>query len=66
MNPVKVEPILRSIFKIASRWRALLLLDEADVFLTKRLDNVQINALASVFLRGLKHYDSILFRTRNR
>jgi len=30
---MKVEPILKTIFKIASRWKALLLLDEADVFL---------------------------------
>ncbi|KAK3935966.1 P-loop containing nucleoside triphosphate hydrolase protein, partial [Diplogelasinospora grovesii] len=65
-DPVKVEPILRNVFKIASRWRALLLLDEADVFLTQRSDNPQINALVSVFLRGLEQYDGILFLTTNR
>ena len=63
---MKVEPILKTVFKIASRWKALLLLDEADVFLAQRSDNVQLNALVSVFLRELEHYDGILFLTTNR
>jgi hypothetical protein len=66
VDPVKVEPILKTIFKIASRWKALLLLDEADVFLAQRSENVQLNALVSVFLRELEHYDGILFLTTNR
>ncbi|KAK3370958.1 P-loop containing nucleoside triphosphate hydrolase protein [Lasiosphaeria ovina] len=66
VDPVKVEPILKTIFKIASRWKALLLLDEADVFLAQRSDNVQLNALVSVFLRELEYYDGILFLTTNR
>lgn len=66
VDPVKVEPILRNAFRIASRWRALLLLDEANVFLTQRSDNHQINALVSVFLRALEQYDGILFLTTNR
>ncbi|KAK0648838.1 P-loop containing nucleoside triphosphate hydrolase protein [Cercophora newfieldiana] len=66
VDPVKVEPILKTVFKIASRWKALLLLDEADVFLAQRSDNVQLNALVSVFLRELEHYGGILFLTTNR
>ncbi|KAK0628680.1 P-loop containing nucleoside triphosphate hydrolase protein [Bombardia bombarda] len=66
VEPTKVEPILKTIFKIASRWKALLLLDEADVFLAQRSENVQLNALVSVFLRELEHYDGILFLTTNR
>lgn len=42
MDPVEVEPILKTIFKIASRWKALLLLDEADEFLAQRSENVQL------------------------
>lgn len=57
---------MKTIFKIASRWKALLLLDEADVFLAQRSDNVQVNSLVSVFLRELEHYDGILFLTTNR
>ncbi|KAH7009378.1 P-loop containing nucleoside triphosphate hydrolase protein, partial [Microdochium trichocladiopsis] len=66
LDPVKVEPILKTIFKIASRWKALLLLDEADVFLAQRSENVQLNTLVSVFLRELGQYDGILFLTTNR
>jgi SpoVK/Ycf46/Vps4 family AAA+-type ATPase len=66
VDPVKVEPILKNVFKIASRWKALLLLDEADVFLAQRSDNGPLNALVSVFLRELEHYDGILFLTTNR
>lgn len=66
MDPVKVESVLTSIFKIASRWKAILLLDEADVFLAQRSDNPQLNALVSVFLRELEQYDGILFLTTNR
>lgn len=66
MDPVKVEFALTSIFKVASRWKAILLLDEADVFLAQRSDNPQLNALVSVFLRELEQYDGILFLTTNR
>lgn len=44
-----------------------MLLDEADVFLARRsAENLQLNALVSVFLRELEHYDGILFLTTNR
>jgi hypothetical protein len=65
-GPGEGGKILTSIFKIASRWKAILLLDEADVFLTQRGDNPQLNALVSVFLRELEQYDGILFLTTNR
>lgn len=66
VDPVGVERVLTTIFKIASRWKAILLLDEADVFLAQRSDSPQANALVSVFLRELEHYDGILFLTTNR
>jgi len=56
-----VDPV-----KVASRWKAILLLDEADVFLAQRSDSPQLNALVSVFLRELEQYDGILFLTTNR
>ena len=37
VDHVRVEKILKNIFKIAGRWGAILLLDEADVFLAERL-----------------------------
>ncbi len=66
MDPMKVESILTNIFRITSRWKAILFLDEADIFIAERTDLSQNNALVSVFLRELEQYDSILFLTTNR
>lgn len=57
---------MKSVFKMASRWGAILLLDEADVFLAERALDPYTNALVSVFLRELEHYEGILFLTTNR
>ncbi|GJC78805.1 hypothetical protein ColLi_01643 [Colletotrichum liriopes] len=46
---------------------AILLLDEADVFLEKRnLHEIARNALVSIFLRQLEYFQGILFLTTNR
>lgn len=46
---------------------AVVLLDEADVFLEQRsFQNLKRNALVSVFLRVLEYYDGILLLTSNR
>lgn len=66
VDPVQVENILTNTFKIAGRWKAILLLDEADVFVSQRSDNPQVNALVSVFLRELERFDGIMFLTTNR
>jgi len=66
VDHVRVEKILKTIFRIASRWGAILLLDEADVFLAERALDPHSNALVSVFLRELEHYEGILFLTTNR
>ncbi|KAF5689154.1 AAA family [Fusarium denticulatum] len=66
VDPVHVENILTNAFKIAGRWKAVLLLDEADVFVSQRSDNPQVNALVSMFLRELERFDGILFLTTNR
>ena len=50
----ELEGQLSRIFRIASHWNALLLLDEADVFLEKRSsENILRNSLVAVFLRKL-------------
>ncbi|KID82559.1 AAA family ATPase, partial [Metarhizium majus ARSEF 297] len=66
VDHVRVEKFLKTIFKIASRWKAILLLDGADVFLAERALDPHTNALVSVFLRELEHYEGILFLTTNR
>lgn len=52
MNPTNLERQLKDILELATSWRAVLLIDEADVFLEKR-NSTQLdrNALVGVFLR---------------
>ncbi|PVI01685.1 hypothetical protein DM02DRAFT_717776 [Periconia macrospinosa] len=65
-----VESNLSRIFTLATRWKAILLLDEADVFLETRstghrVQSAEKNALVSVFLRVLEYYHGIMFLTTN-
>ncbi|KAI0544468.1 P-loop containing nucleoside triphosphate hydrolase protein [Xylaria curta] len=66
-NAQLVETNLERNFQLAHKWGCVLLLDEADIFLSKR-DNINItrNAIVSVFLRTLEYYSGILFLTTNR
>jgi hypothetical protein len=58
---------LTRIMDMTSTWRAVLLIDEADVFLERRsLHDMKRNAMVSVFLRVLEYYSGILFLTTNR
>lgn len=58
---------LQKILDIAHSWGAVLLLDEADVFLEKReVHDIHRNALVSIFLRLLEYFQGILFLTTNR
>lgn len=62
-----MENELDKVLELSTRWNAVLLLDEADVFLEKRTDNdIQRNKVVSVFLRKLEYYRGIMFLTTNR
>ncbi|KAF4308463.1 Multicopper oxidase type 1 [Botryosphaeria dothidea] len=62
-----VETKLEQILEIAAKWDAVLLLDEADVFLEQRShSNLKRSKIVSVFLRLLEYYRGILFLTTNR
>ncbi|KAI1500934.1 AAA family ATPase [Biscogniauxia marginata] len=66
----KVEKNLDKIFDLATTWKAVLLIDEADVFLQSRArgelgPTTERNALVSVFLRVLEYYQGILILTTN-
>ncbi len=61
-----VEDSLRKIFRRAARWNAVLLFDEADVFMAKRDDNLERSAIVGVFLRLMDYYKGMLFLTSNR
>ncbi|KAG9194544.1 hypothetical protein G6011_04579 [Alternaria panax] len=65
----KVEANLQKVFHLAGRWEAVLLFDEADVFLEARgrgENDLRRNAMVSVLLRVLEYYDGILILTTNR
>lgn len=69
LDPADVEHNLESLFELAARWRAVLLFDEADVFLESRsshTSDLTRNALVSVLLRVLEYYSGILILTTNR
>ncbi|CAK7204706.1 hypothetical protein SEUCBS139899_007466 [Sporothrix eucalyptigena] len=62
-----LESELQKILDICHAWGAILLLDEADVFLEKRnMHDLHRNALVSIFLRQLEYFQGILFLTTNR
>lgn len=61
-----IEKELSAVLTRASRWQALLLIDEADVYVRTRQDDIQQNAIVGVFLRVLEYYRGILFLTSNR
>jgi hypothetical protein len=65
-DPEALEASLMRIFDRAQRWNAILLLDEADVYVAKRGDDLEQNAIVGVFLRVLEYYDGALFMTTNR
>lgn len=66
-NAERMEGKLDQVLNIARRWNAVLLLDEADVFLEKRsTENLTRNAMVAVFLRLMEYYNGILFLTTNR
>ncbi|KAK1724974.1 uncharacterized protein BDZ83DRAFT_621299 [Colletotrichum acutatum] len=67
MTPTEVESNLQNAFQMAQAWECVLLLDEADVFLAERSqDNIERNALVSVFLRVMEYYEGMLFLTTNK
>ncbi|KAH8774232.1 hypothetical protein BGZ57DRAFT_386738 [Hyaloscypha finlandica] len=64
---VNVEEGIRKWFDLAARWNAILLIDEADIFLEqRRAADLSRNSLVTVFLRLVEYYRGILFLTTNR
>jgi len=65
--PTTVETEISSALEKCTMWNAILLLDEADVFLEKReLNSLKRNELVSIFLRLLEYYEGMMFLTTNR
>ena len=61
---------LAEVLRRATIWKAVVLLDEADVFLEARKDDSadasERNALVAVFLKHLEYFSGIVFLTTNR
>lgn len=65
-DPDELEQELLKTFSRAARWNAILLLDEADVYVAARGHDLVQNAIVGVFLRVLEYYSGVLFMTTNR
>lgn len=61
-----VEANLSAILQRAARWDAIMLLDEADVYIRCRDNDLQHNAIVAEFLRTLEYFSGLLFMTTNR
>ncbi|KAG6874901.1 hypothetical protein C0992_006053, partial [Termitomyces sp. T32_za158] len=62
-----MDVTLERIFDVATAWKAIVLIDEADIFLEQRsFHELERNAMVAVFLRHVEYYRGILFLTTNR
>jgi len=61
-----VDKSLAQILKRAQRWGAVMLIDEADVYIRKRGNDIDHNAVVASFLRTLEYFHGLLFLTTNR
>ncbi|KAK6436688.1 hypothetical protein LTR95_007126 [Oleoguttula sp. CCFEE 5521] len=62
-----LERELKAVFELGHRWKAVVLLDEADVLMAQRTDtDLTRNAVVAVFLRLIEYYRGLLFLTTNR
>ena len=66
LNVSGLETALKDILTRAQRWGAVLLIDEADVYIKRRDDDITMNAVVGVFLRVLEYFNGLLFLTTNR
>jgi hypothetical protein len=66
LNVATMETALKDVLTRAQRWGAVMLIDEADVYIKRRDDNIAMNAVVGVFLRVLEYFNGLLFLTTNR
>ena len=66
---IKVEEMeakLATIFRRVTKWGAVLLMDECDVFLAQRGESLERAVIVGIFLRLMDYYKGLLFLTTNR
>jgi len=66
LNVAAMETALKDALLRAQRWGAVMLIDEADVYIKRRQDDITMNAVVGVFLRVLEYFNGLLFLTTNR
>jgi hypothetical protein len=66
LNVAQMETALKDVLVRAQRWGAVMLIDEADVYIKRREDDMTMNAVVGVFLRVLEYFNGLLFLTTNR
>jgi len=66
LNVAAMETALKEVLTRAQRWGAVMLIDEADVYIKRRDDDMTMNAVVGVFLRVLEYFNGLLFLTTNR
>ncbi|HEY6879610.1 MAG TPA: ATP-binding protein, partial [Polyangiales bacterium] len=66
LNAAAMEASLKGALTRAQRWGAVMLIDEADVYIKRRDDDITANAVVGVFLRVLEYFNGLLFLTTNR
>ncbi|KAF3484338.1 uncharacterized protein GIQ15_03662 [Arthroderma uncinatum] len=65
-DAANLEIQLREIFETATHWGAILLFDEADVYLARRSpENIERSRLVAAFLQALENFPGVLFLTTN-
>ena len=65
-NASDIERNLQEVFERIKRWNCVGLLDEADIFVMARGNDIVQNSIVAVFLRTLEYFDGLLFMTSNR
>lgn len=65
INVDRIEENLKTVLDRAYRWKAILLIDEADVYIRRRSNDIVQNSIVGVFLRLVEYYKGILFMTSN-
>lgn len=66
-NPVELENRLQQVLELSASWDAVLLLDEADIYLERRVTGDPVrNAMVAIFLRLLEYHNGVMFMTTNR
>lgn len=66
LDPPSLEKELGVVLARANRWKCILLIDEADVYVRARGEDIVQNAMVGVWLRVLEYFRGVLFMTSNK